>query len=587
MKEFWKSVRNNGYFLYLTLRTTPQYLLTAGLLRVVGGVRSVFLSVYFLSYIVSCVEQKRSIREILCFTAVSFLIVAVSFWAEAVFNCKKVPVYQEKLTGVLQHKVFEKTRSLDIRVYDSEEFYTMITLVNEECKDRMVSVLENTLRLLEYAAVFVSIIGYSLTIDVIAPVIGCLSLAVNYAINQKLVQLQVAYDRKLKEKGKEENAYERILFLPEYAREGRLTGIRDVVMRRYHTLMKSRELLIRQSGGEIGRLSAWKRIFCEAVCMDFLVPFYLTIRILVLKNIAAADFLAIINGSASLQMRLGDLSDEIAVFRQNGLFIERFRRFEQLPQETEKNLEKKWNKIPFRELEMKQVCFGYSPEKQVLQNIDLCIHKGEKVAVIGRNGSGKTTLIKLLLRLYEPDAGEMKYNGRTVQEIAVDEYRNCFSAMFQDFSIYEASVAENVAMSRQPDKKRVRDALEKVELLQELSDLDQKIGQEFGENGKLLSGGQLQRLVLARTIYADREILVMDEPTSAIDVLFEKRFYELVHKYLKDKTIIFVSHRLTSVVPCDQIFYMEDGRITENGKHNELMELNGGYAKLFLAQNAI
>ena len=142
MKEFWKSVRNNGYFLHLTLRTTPQYLLAAGLLRVVSGVRSVFLSVYFLSYIVSCVEQKRSIREILYFTAVSFLIVAVSFWAEAIFNCKKVPVYQEKLTSVLQHKVFEKTRSLDIRVYDSEEFYTMITLVNEECKDRMVSVLE-------------------------------------------------------------------------------------------------------------------------------------------------------------------------------------------------------------------------------------------------------------------------------------------------------------------------------------------------------------------------------------------------------------------------------------------------------------
>ena len=293
------------------------------------------------------------------------------------------------------------------------------------------------------------------------------------------------------------------------------------------------------------------------------------------------------NGSASLQMRLGDLSDEIAVFQQNGLFIERFRHFEQLPQETEKNSEKKRNKIPFRKLEMKQVCFGYSPEKRVLQNIDLCIHKGEKVAVVGRNGSGKTTLIKLLLRLYEPDAGKMKYNGRSAQEIAVDDYRNCFSAMFQDFSIYEASVAENVAMSRQPDKKRVRDALEKVELLQELPDLDQKIGQEFGEKGKLLSGGQLQRLVLARTIYADREILVMDEPISAIDVLFEKRFYELVHKYLKDKTIIFVSHRLTSVVPCNQIFYMEDGKIIENGKHNELMELNGGYAKLFLAQNAI
>lgn len=101
-------------------------------------------------------------------------------------------------------------------------------------------------------------------------------------------------------------------------------------------------------------------------------------------------------------------------------------------QETEKNSEKKRNKIPFRKLEMKQVCFGYSPEKRVLQNIDLCIHKGEKVAVVGRNGSGKTTLIKLLLRLYEPDAGKMKYNGRSAQEIAVDDYRNCFSAMFQD-----------------------------------------------------------------------------------------------------------------------------------------------------------
>ena len=147
-------------------------------------------------------------------------------------------------------------------------------------------------------------------------------------------------------------------------------------------------------------------------------------------------------------MRLGDLSDEIAVFQQNGLFIERFRQFEQLPQETEKNSEKKRNKIPFRKLEMKQVCFGYSPEKRVLQNIDLCIHKGEKVAVVGRNGSGKTTLMNMLSGIYHPDAGSILVGGKEVSINSPVDSRNLGIGMIhQHFKLVDVlTAAENIVL---------------------------------------------------------------------------------------------------------------------------------------------
>lgn len=228
--------------------------------------------------------------------------------------------------------------------------------------------------------------------------------------------------------------------------------------------------------------------------------------------------------------------------------------------------------------------FQYPSGGFALKNINLTVQKGEKIAIVGPNGSGKTTFIKLLLRFYDCSSGEIRYNGVPIPEIPVHQYRQAFSTLFQDFCIYAVTMAKNVAMDERVDEEKARHAVTQVGLEEALPQMQTVLTRELADDGISFSGGQLQRLALSRVLYEDHDILIMDEPTSAMDVVFEKQFYDRILHQLKDKTILFVSHRLTSAVICDRILYMENGQITESGSHQELMKLNGGYARLFRAQ---
>lgn len=253
-------------------------------------------------------------------------------------------------------------------------------------------------------------------------------------------------------------------------------------------------------------------------------------------------------------------------------------------------LPKEWE-LPC-DIELKNVYYKYpGAEDYTLKNINLHIKKGEKLAIVGVNGAGKTTLVKLICGLYTPTKGEIYINGKKSSEYNRDEYYSMFSVVFQDFYLLPVSIAENIAL-------RMKDEIddEKLDMVLNMSGLMDKVKSlEKGKDTLLvksvfndavdLSGGEMQKLVLARALYKDAPIVILDEPTSALDPIAENELYQKYNEFTKDKTSIFISHRLASTKFCDRIVLIDNGEIVEIGDHKTLMDQNGKYRKMYDMQS--
>ena len=238
------------------------------------------------------------------------------------------------------------------------------------------------------------------------------------------------------------------------------------------------------------------------------------------------------------------------------------------------------------------VSFAYGEEgEETLKDVDITIRPGEKIALVGPNGAGKTTLIKLLCGMYEPTKGEILLNGRPSVLWSLEEWYRLFSVVFQDVGVLPATIAENVAACapEEADRERVRKCLEQAGLWEKVESLpygmDTNVQKEVFSDGQNLSGGENQKLLLARAIYREAPVLVLDEPTAALDAIAENELYQRYNELTRNRTSLFISHRLASTHFCDRILMLEEGRIVEQGSHEELMGKKGAYYRMFQVQS--
>lgn len=245
------------------------------------------------------------------------------------------------------------------------------------------------------------------------------------------------------------------------------------------------------------------------------------------------------------------------------------------------------------ELEFKNVSFHYpNSDQMILKNVSFHLQVGKKLAIVGPNGAGKTTFIKLLSRLYDPTEGEILLNGINIKKYDYNEYISLFTVVFQDFKIFSFSVAENVAASHEFDEERVNSSLKAAGIGERIGELPRGIHtkllkdqQEDGEEGIEISGGEKQKIALARALYREAPIVILDEPTSALDPLAEQDIYERFNTMVQDKTAVFISHRMSSCRFCNNIIVFEQGQIVQEGSHNELVKNTDGlYYQMWSAQ---
>lgn len=240
------------------------------------------------------------------------------------------------------------------------------------------------------------------------------------------------------------------------------------------------------------------------------------------------------------------------------------------------------------EIEFRNVSFTYpGTESKALDNLSFAIHPGEKLAVVGVNGSGKTTMIKLLCGLYEPDQGEILVNGRDIRELDQEACRKLFGVVFQDFQLFSFGLGQNLAGSRIYDGERARAALEEAGFGARLAgmDLETSLYKDFNPQGVEISGGEAQKIAIARALYRQAPILILDEPTAALDPQAEYEVYEKLNHISENRTAIFISHRMSSCRFCGRILVLDGGRLVQEGSHEELLRDSGGrYFALWHAQ---
>lgn len=245
-----------------------------------------------------------------------------------------------------------------------------------------------------------------------------------------------------------------------------------------------------------------------------------------------------------------------------------------------------------QKIEFSHVYFRYpGKENYVLEDCSFTMEAGQQIGLVGENGCGKSTIVKLILRLYDVEEGEILLNGIDIMEYDIEKYRAMFSVLFQDFIKYSFTLRENVSLSdieKSDNDERIKDALSKSEMSELVSTWDKGLETpltgSFEPDGKELSGGQWQRIALSRVFFADRDFVILDEPSASLDVFAEEKIFRQFQQLSGNRSSIIISHRLSSIVAADKILVLKNGRILEQGKHKELLSKNGYYSELFYAQ---
>lgn len=311
----------------------------------------------------------------------------------------------------------------------------------------------------------------------------------------------------------------------------------------------------------------------------------------VFQAMTIGDFSMYTSSVSTFSNNVRSIVTAISSVMQTGLFVKDFRYCIEIADKSKKKDAAETLEVDPEHvvLQFQNVSFKYpNTDRYILKNISLTLNSKSSLSLVGVNGSGKTTFVKLLCRMYEPTEGEILLNGVNINRYSYDDYIRLIGAVFQDFKLFNFTVKENVSLGEECDESQVTGALVKIGLGTKLErlpkGLDTNISKEFDSGGIEFSGGEAQKLAMARTLCKNAPVIILDEPTAALDPIAEAEIYSKFNELTKNKTALYISHRLSSCKFCDKIAVLDHGEIVQYGNHTELMAEGGLYAKMWNMQ---
>jgi ATP-binding cassette subfamily B protein len=379
---------------------------------------------------------------------------------------------------------------------------------------------------------------------------------------------------------RKKNYAKRMMYLPEYVKEIKLTKIYNQLKCIYKEGVLENIKQYKTVGKKIALLEFFGVLISD-VLIVFIPLIYIVIRTAFGKYYLIGDIVGITQSTMYFSWDIEGIIDSFINIKSTKYYINEYLSFLDLEEENVQGCSLDGNDgLIFNNVSFKYI----NSEKNILKNINFKIKNGDKIAIVGENGSGKTTLISLMLNLYKRFDGEIILNGKDINCYSRDSLNKFFGVLLQNYHIYPFSIRDNISMGNNVDENSINEIIKYLDLNNKLDDTSKTITKEFEDNGVILSGGQEQKLAIIRLFAQKCSFVILDEPTSSLDPFSEKQVYESMFKLFHEKTIIFISHRLSSVNFVDKIFVMNNGEIIEEGSHEKLMKDKGYYFDLYSIQ---
>ena len=589
-----KKVIKNQWFLWkLCFKVCPGYMIY----HLYDGFRYqgiIFLEhVLGIRYVLHCAEFHEPFWKAFAYIGAILLINMIQIIPDGYFIHGWTYKAKPMLYRSLKEKMYEKAAEIDLSCYDDPKYYNDFVLAVAEAESSIDRFLKMCNMMVQGITVIVTTGAFYIMTDATGILFVLASFVLRFLVSRVLNKLNFDVRLKVNPLERKRNYVSRVFYLNDYAKELRL----------HPKVGDNLEKVFEETNDEIAKEQkrvGLKRTFLNFTrdyvvgdfIMDGLYITYLVFKATVLKTLAYSDAVVLFNRTSSLRRGFANIADVVPMAQENSLYIDKIRAFLDYKPKMELNV---GETVPSNnaELSLKHVSFKYSEDAdETLKDITLKVKPGEKIAIVGYNGAGKTTLIKLLMRLYDPTEGTITYHGKDIKDYKPCDYRRRIGVVFQDYQMYGATLLENVLMtdSKAGDysEEAAKEALERAGFSKRLQtlphSLDTQVTTEFDKDGINFSGGESQKIAISRAFYKDADILIMDEPSSALDPIAEYELNKAMESAAKGKTVFYISHRLSTTRDADRIILLEKGCIAEEGTHESLLEMNGKYAEMWRVQ---